>query len=86
MVRAAAPICGQLGGAGQAEQGRSGEEVEQQRQRQRKPPGPDERHGGDDEAGGGDDQGRVTADGGDHGGLALVGDGAAATAAGDAAA
>src|SRR6202451_4080552 len=61
----------------QTEQDRRGEEVEQQRQRQHGPPGPGERHGGDDKAGGRDDQGRVTANGGDHGGLALVPGGAA---------
>src|ERR1700690_2787841 len=61
----------------QPEQDRRSKEVEQQRQRQQGPPGPGERHGGDDKAGGRDDQGRVTANGGDHGGLALVPGGAA---------
>src|SRR5580693_436609 len=77
---------GQGGGAeglpgrrgGQVEQSGRREEVEQQRQRQRGPPGPGESHGGDDEAGGGDDQGRVAAHGGDHGGLAGFPGGAAA--------
>src|ERR1700734_2512397 len=44
---------------GQVEQGRRGEEVERERQRQRGPPGPGQRHGGHDEAGRGDEQGRV---------------------------
>src|ERR1700722_3001074 len=55
---------------GQVEQGRRGEEVERQGQRQRGPSRPDQRHGGDDEAGRGDEQGLFAADGGDHGGWA----------------
>src|SRR5579859_5239851 len=63
--------------AGQVEQGRRGEEVEQQGQRQRGPPGPGQRHGRDDQAGRRDQQGRVAGDGGDHGGGAPVPGGAA---------